>query len=155
MGKGGLELYKIHPQKLSENILNEIILKSMPMGAKKGDFTTVSLSDGRVISGYLFTTPDKLGRDNIASLIVIFESLKYNAEIIKRNFASMLSTLANYDLVTLELIADLLPIIFDSFSKRKGKIKVNSDVSIDYDFTSLNLSRKKDKIKDFTDDIWG
>ncbi|MBN1330005.1 MAG: hypothetical protein JXA54_11080 [Candidatus Heimdallarchaeota archaeon] len=154
MGKGGLDLYKIYPERLAENIMNEVVIKSMPMGAKEGDFTTVSISDGKVFSGYIFSVPFQIGRDNIVSLIAIFDNLNYHVEVIEKNFKLIVNTLKDQNIISLELISELLPQINECFIKTKGFVKINNDLKIPVNFTSLPLNTK-DKLKDFTEDIWG
>jgi len=154
MGKGGLELYKIYPGKIVENILNEIVIKSMPMGAKEGDFTTVTISDGKVFSGFIFSIPYEIGRDNIVSLIAIFDGFNYRVVTIENNFRKIITSLKEHNLATLEIIGELLPQIYDCFIKTKGVLKLNNGFTIPINFTTLPLT-KKDKLAEFTEDIWG
>ena len=71
MGNKGLELVEAYPKVLPVNILNEIVTKSMPMGAKEGDFTSNTIGQS-AFSGYIFSLPSDTGRSNIASLIAVF-----------------------------------------------------------------------------------
>ena len=45
IGKKGLELVKAYPRVFPENVMNEITLKSMPLNAKDGTFTTNTIGN--------------------------------------------------------------------------------------------------------------
>lgn len=155
MGSKGLEIVKIHPNILSEEILNEIALKSMPMGAKEYDFITVTLADMKVFSALIFTVPLQLGRDNIVSLIAVFKSINYNAEIIQKNFVKIITGIKENLDISIEVVSKLLYDIFEGIKREKFKLNLPSNITIDLDFSGLSLKSKKDKVKNLTSDVWG
>ncbi len=155
MGTKGLEVVKVHPNILSEKTLNEIALKSMPLGAKENDFITVTLADKKVFSALIFTVPLQLGRDNIVSLIAVFESINYNAEIIQKNFVKIISNIKEIFDISIEVVSKLLHDIFEGIKREKFKLNLPSNITIDLDFSGLELKSKKDKVKNLTSDVWG
>ncbi len=155
MGTKGLEVVKVHPNILNEKTLNEIALKSMPLGAKENDFITVTLADKKVFSALIFTVPLQLGRDNIVSLIAVFESINYNAEIIQKNFVKIISNIKEIFDISIEVVSKLLHDIFEGIKREKFKLNLPSNITIDLDFSGLELKSKKDKVKNLTSDVWG
>ena len=84
MGKKGLELVNVFPDAFPKNVLNEIVLKSMPMSAKEGDFASSTVQD-ILFESYIFTVPGE-DRNNIASLVAIFDD-SHTIEIVFENFS--------------------------------------------------------------------
>ena len=156
MSKKGLEIAEVVPNILNQEILKEIALKSMPLGAKEGDFTTVTLSDKKIFSGFIFTVPHLLTRDNIASLIVVFESMNYNTGIIQERFTELINSLKKHNVISVEKVNELLPDLFEGIITGKCRLSIKRGLDIDLDFTDLEAKfAKKDKIKEFTSDVWG
>ncbi|NPE08727.1 MAG: hypothetical protein GNW80_10645 [Asgard group archaeon] len=156
MSKKGLEVTKVYPNILNQAIINEIALKSMPFGAKEGDFTTITLSDNKIFSGLVFTVPHLLSRDNIASLIAVFESMSYNAEILQENFTLLINSLKEFNVISSDKVTDLLPEIFAGIKLEKFNLNIKRGKNITFNFTNLDAKFvKKDKLKEFTSDVWG
>ena len=156
MCKKGLEIDKVYPNILHQEIINEIALKSMPLGAKEGDFTTVTLSDKKIFSGLIFTVPHLLTRDNIASIIAVFESMSYNAEILQENFTLLVRSLKESNVISSDKVTDLLPELFEGIKLGKFDMNIKRGKNVAFDFSNLEAKFvKKDKIKEFTSDVWG
>ena len=153
MGIKGLELVKSYPDVLSKEELNKIVFQSIPFGAQDGDFATRTI-DNFVICGYIFRIPeidDK--RANIATLTVIYDSMEFQPLFVKNVFSYIVRKLEESNLLSIEIIEDILPKIFDGLAVENFKIKVNPNVTLVYD---KNQEEKKSKksFKKFTKDVW-
>ena len=156
LSKKGLEIVKVYPDVLDQAIINEITLKSMPLGAKEGDFTTNTLSDNKIFSGLIFTVPHLLTRDNIASLIAVFDSMSYNAEILQENFTLLINSLKEFNVISSDKVSDLLPELYEGIIAGKFNLNIKRGKNIIFDFTNLEAKFvKKDKLKEFASDVWG
>lgn len=154
MGQKGLELVKAHPDVLPLNVINEIVIKSMPMSAKDGDFTSSTVAD-TVFSGYVFSVPSDTGRDNIASLVAVFNDMKYNSEIIQKIFSFTVSELKKNNLADINTITKILPNLYTGLADGQLKVKISSIVTLEFD-----IKDKKDNdldqeaIDGFGKDLW-
>ena len=150
MGKAGLELVDSYPKILSQEELNEIILKSMPLSAKDGDFTlnTVGVNS---LSGYIFAVPGE-SRTNIASLIAVFSSMDYNPQIVKKIFSFTIMELRKNNLVDLKLLANILPELYKGLSEQLLKIKISSVITLEFDFRDTK-AKPKDPTKEIEEDL--
>ncbi len=155
MGKKGLELVKAHPDVVPESTLNQIVLKSMPMSSKEGDFSS-STADKCVFESYIFSVPGA-ERNNIATLVAVFEGSDYKREDIRRFFSFTVTELEKNQMVNIEMITKILPHLYEGLSKEKVKIKISSVVTLEFDFTSEKKS-EEDPGKEFAasmqDDLW-
>jgi len=155
MGKQGLELVKVHPDILPKATINEIVLKSMPLSSKEGDFTSTTVGDC-IFEGVIFAVPSE-ERRNIASLIAIFDDTSYDRVTLRKFFSFTLRELEKNGLVDIETIMRILPNLFEGLAKKSVKIKISSVVTLEFNFDS-----EKDKEKDsnekfldsFGDDVW-
>lgn len=155
MGKSGLELVKSYPDVLPEQILNEIVLKSMPMSAKDGDFSS-STAEGVIFESYIFTIPGEQ-RNNIASLVAVFDNSEYNRQVIRNFFSFTVAELQKNKLSDTNTYEKILPNMFDGLNKGRVKIKISSVVTLDFDF-SFKEEKEKDRGEEFLDamkdDMW-
>ncbi len=155
MGKNGLELVKVHPKGVPESTLNQIVLKSMPMSSKEGDFSS-STADRCIFESYIFSLPGT-DRRNIASLIAIFDGPDYKREDIRKFFLFTITELKKNQIDNIEMITKILPHLYEGLSKKKVKIKISSIVTLDFDFTS-EAKDEKDPGQAFTEsmqnDLW-
>ena len=88
MTRNGLEIVKPFPNVLlPKDLISEIQIKSMPLGAKNGDFTTNILKNEYAISSFVFRVPSQKGRDDIASLVALFDNRDYYSNIIRKRFS--------------------------------------------------------------------
>ncbi|MBN1328178.1 MAG: hypothetical protein JXA54_01780 [Candidatus Heimdallarchaeota archaeon] len=142
VGKKGLEIVDSYPKILPKEIESQIAFKCMPFGAKDGDFLSANITE-TYFSGYVFRVPEKQGRDNLASLVVVFDTENYNPISFKKVFSLTLEKLAENNLVTLNNVQKLLPEMFNGITKGKLRIKISSIVMLEFDFEDIN--EKKDK----------
>lgn len=152
MGDKGLEMVKSHPNVLPKEILNEVTLKSMPMGAKPGEFSTSNVGD-LYYSSYIFKIPRADQRDNIAAIIAIYNNMKYNMEGIKKVFSFIIKELDTKSLLKADIIEEILPNLYNGFGSGHIKIKISSIATISVDFED-----KEEEVVDVTngleDDLW-
>ncbi|MCF2143290.1 MAG: hypothetical protein K9W42_06275 [Candidatus Heimdallarchaeota archaeon] len=153
MGEKGLDVVKVHPDVIPQEELTEIAVKSMPLGAKDGDFTTNTVRNN-VLSGYIFSIPRENERDNIGSLVAIFKSMKYQPQIINKIFSFTIAELKKHNMVSKESITGILPSLYNGMIKGQLKIKVSSVVTIEMSFGEKEKRNKKDKLGELGDDIW-
>ena len=153
MGSSGLEIVKTHPDVMPEEELKQIAIKSMPLGAKEGDFTTNTV-ESNVVSGYVFSIPREEERDNIGSLVAVFNTMDYQPKVINKIFSFTISELKKHNLVSTQSITDILPSLYEGMVKGELKIKVSSVVTLEMSVGESEDSDKKDKFQSFGDDIW-
>lgn len=151
MGKNGLELVKVFPDTLPNSIIDEIVLKSMPLSARDGDFSS-STAQGCLFESYIFAVPGE-ERKNIASLVAIFNDSKYDRDGIRKFFSFAVSELQKHDLGNTEILSRILPNIYEGLGKGKVKIKISSVVTLDFEFK--HDEKKKDRGEKFLDSLKG
>ncbi len=152
MGDKGLELVSSHPKVLPKEVLTEITYKSMPMGAKPGEFVSSSVSD-LFYSSYIFSLPREDSRDNICAIIAIFSDMKYNIDGIRKVFSFLIKELETKTLLKLDLMEEILPNLYTGFSKGNIRIKISSVATISIDFETKE-EEPKDETTDLEDDLW-
>lgn len=153
MGKNGLELVRAYPEVIPEVELNQIVIKSMPLGAKEGDFITTTVGDS-VIFGLVFSVPGE-ERDNIVSLTAVYNSMDFNQQMIKKVFSTTITELKKNNVASTDLFSKMLPKMFDGIVTGRLKLKISSVVTLDLEVDESMLSKKsKTKFDDFSDDIW-
>ena len=153
MGKNGLELVRSYPKVLSEDELNNITLKSIPMGSNDGDFTTSTVGSN-IFSGYIFAIPGE-ERQNIASLIAVFNSHNYEQKIIRKVFSFTIEELRKNDTIDTQTISDILPKLYDGLVKGKLEIKVSHVATLSLEISSDEASKEeKDNFDQLGDDVW-
>jgi hypothetical protein len=152
MGKKGLELVTAYPDVLPEPIINEIVLKSMPMSAKEGDYSS-STAEGVIFESYIFAIHGEK-RNNIASLIAVFENTSYNRESIRKFFQFTVKELQKHDYADTDTIKTILPNMYEGLERGHIKIKISSVVTIDFDF-SYKEKKEKSREEEFVDSLKG
>jgi len=155
MGKTGLELVSSYPDILPQQLLNEIVLKSMPMSAKAGDYTS-STAENIVFESYIFTVPGE-ARNNIASLVAVFENTEYNRESIRKFFSFTVKELQKHNYADTKTFETILPNMYDGLAKGHVKIRISSVVTLDFDFSykeKENKKREEEFVDAMKDDLW-
>ncbi len=153
MGDKGLELVKSHPNVLPKNVLNELTYKSMPMGAKPGEFSSAAVGD-LFYSSYIFSLPREDERDNIAAIIAVYNDMKYNIEGIRKVFSFIISELDSKKLLKTEVVEEIMPNLYKGFESGHIKIKISSIATIDIDFAEKEEPEQKDITNDLEEDLW-
>jgi hypothetical protein len=151
MGTKGLELVNVYPNTLPDDTMNEIVIKSMPMSAKDGDFAS-STAQGCLFESYIFTVPGEQ-RNNIASLIAIFDKSNYNRDTIRKIFAYTVDEINRHNLGSTEIFSKILPNLYEGLTKGKLKIKISSVVTLDFEIE--DESKKKDRGEEFLESMKG
>ncbi len=155
MGKTGLELVNVYPNALPDSLLNELVIKSMPMSAKDGDFTSSTVQDCQFES-YIFSIPGK-DRKNIASLVAIFENSTYDRNSVRKFFSFTVAEIKKNNLGNTETFSKILPSMYEGLVKGKIKIKISSVVTLEFDFQDKDKKQKKrgEKFVDsLKDELW-
>ena len=153
MGCNGLELVKAFPTVLAKDEMDIIIFQSIPFGANDGDFATRTISK-RVICGYVFSV-HKNGneRSNIATLTAVFDSLDFQPKFIKKVFSFIIQELKDNKLLSINLVKEILPKIYDGLVNKTFKIKLSSDKTLEFDILQNEETTKK-AFQDFSEDVW-
>ncbi|MFW9923331.1 MAG: hypothetical protein ACFFDW_08615 [Candidatus Thorarchaeota archaeon] len=154
MGQKGLELVKAYPDVLPEHLVNQIVIKSMPMSAKEGDFTS-STADDTVFSGYIFSVPSQTGRDNIASLVAVYNDMKYDSEILRKVFNFTITELKKKNLADIDTVQKILPNLYSGLEEGQFKIKISSVVTLEFDIKGKDEKDKdQEALNGFGKDLW-
>ncbi|NHJ48558.1 MAG: hypothetical protein FK733_12305 [Asgard group archaeon] len=153
MGDKGLELVKSHPQVLPKEVLSEITYKSMPMGAKAGEFATAAVGD-LFYSSYIFKLPTEGSRDNIAAIVAVFNNMKYNIEGLRKVFSFIIKELDSKSLLKTDVFEEIMPNLYKGMQSGHIKIKISSIATIDIDFVEEDAKEEKDRTNDLEDDLW-
>ncbi|NHJ46668.1 MAG: hypothetical protein FK733_02660 [Asgard group archaeon] len=154
MGSKGLELVKAYPNVLPESVIDQIVIKSMPFNAKNGDFSSSTL-DNTVFSGFVFSVPSQVGRDNIASLVAVYNDMKYDTETIRKVFSFTISELKKYNVADIETVSKILPNLYNGLAEGQLKIKISSIVTLEFDFKQKEeKDSDEDSINSFGKDLW-
>ncbi|NHJ05986.1 MAG: hypothetical protein EAX90_14255 [Candidatus Heimdallarchaeota archaeon] len=154
LGTNGFDIIKVYPEVLSKNLLTEISIKSMPFGAKNGDFTTTTVARNNTISSYVFSSPSNQFRDNVASIIAIYSNMEYNPELIHQIFSLIINKIKETDKDIITTVSNNLENIFRGFSKDTIKIKLESNKNVELKLDRLLSSKTQKVVKSFKDDIW-
>lgn len=154
MGKTGLELVRSYPEVLTTDELNEVIIKSMPMGSNDGDFTT-STAGTNHLAGYIFALPGE-ERMNVASLVAVFNNDNYEQQVIKKVFSFTVEELRKNDMMDKETVSKILNKIYDGLVQGKLSIKIHSETTLNLEITASNSSKQEeeDSFDEFGDDVW-
>ena len=153
MGDKGLELVKSHPNNLPKEVLNDLTYKSMPMGAKAGEFSTAAVGD-LYFSSYIVSLPREGQRDNIGAIMAVFSDMKYNIEGIKKIFSFIAKELESKKLLKVDILEEILPNLYKGFESGHIKIQVSSVATISIDIDEQIDESEKDATNDIADDIW-
>jgi len=154
MGTKGLELVKVYPNVLPEEILNQIVVKSMPFNAKNGDFASSTVGDA-VFSGYIFSVPSENERDNIASLVAVYNNMNYDSNALRKVFAFTIAELKKNNVADMETLTKILPNLYNGLVNGRLKIKISSVVTLEFD---MQYKDEKDEdlesLNGFGRDLW-
>lgn len=152
MGQKGLELIESYPKVIPDEEMATIALKSMPIGAKEGDFSTNTVGKS-VISGYVFRIPAADSeRDNIGSLVAVFNDMNYDPLVINKVFSFTIDGLNSYNLISVQNISEILPSLYNGIIKGELKIKVSSITTLE--MTVGENKEKKNSFDSFGEDVW-
>ena len=160
MGKRGLEMVTNYPNVLPQEALNEITIKSMPLGAKDGDFTSNVLTNENAFSCYVFAVPAEIGRDNIASLVAVFDNANYNAINVRKIFSLLIQELKKQKAIDIDILSQILPALYKGFDTQKVEIKISSIVTVEISFKNEEEEEQgkqkspKDVAKSVQDEMW-
>lgn len=152
MGAKGLELVSSHPKVLPKQVLNELTYKSMPMGAKPGEFVSSSVGD-LYYSSYIFALPREGSRNNIGAIIAVFSNMKYNIEGLRKIFSFVIKELETKTILRLDLMEEILPNLYNGFSKGNIRLKISSVATISIDFKD-EIDELVDETNGLENDLW-
>jgi len=157
MGDKGLECVRAFPDVIPNEILNEIVIKSMPMGAKEGDFTSSIIAGNNAFSGYVFCIPRSNDRNNIASLVAIYENIKYDVNNVRNLFSLIITEMKKYEVISTDILTQILPTLYKSFESETIKIKISSVVTIEINNKAddeLPAKPLEKSVNSFEKDMW-
>ncbi|MBD3190302.1 MAG: hypothetical protein GF308_06645 [Candidatus Heimdallarchaeota archaeon] len=148
-------MVEAHPKVLPSEVTQQVAVKCMPLGAKHGDFLTTTVGSN-TITGYIFAVPSETGRDNLASLVAVYNNDNFNPNELKKVFAFTLNELAKHDLVNLKTLKNILPEMYKGISKGKLKIKISSIVTLDFSFEDEEeqSDETKEIVSGLRDELW-
>lgn len=153
MGSKGLELVKAFPDVIPADSMNQLMYKTIPMGSNPGDFASTTFNDLNLTS-YIFRIPTADQRDNLASLVAVFNTTDYDSQSIKKVFSWITMELEKKDLLTATTLENLLPKLYKGFSKKQFKIEITSTSSISFEFSQQSKDKNGAAIDNLADDLW-
>jgi hypothetical protein len=128
----------------------------MPLSAKPGDFASTSVKD-LAFSSYVFEIPSAgPERQNIGSLIAVYQSMSYNAHAVKNAFTVVIDQLQTKNFLEIKVLEKILPNLYQGFTKGEFIIEISSVAKIAFKFPSDDededsLSSRVDNV---SNDIW-
>ncbi|MHA1367959.1 MAG: hypothetical protein ACTSP5_16360 [Candidatus Heimdallarchaeota archaeon] len=157
MGKSGLEVISSYPETLPDEVFNELAYKSMPLSAVPGDFTTSSLNN-LTFSSYIFEVPSEVERNNIASIVAVFNSMSYDQQELKKVFSVIVQELKSKDILKMDVIKSILPNLHSGIQDGHFTIEISSSSRIKFDFRTADSiedqSSTSQRAENVSDDIW-
>ncbi len=153
MGARGLELVKSFPDVIPTDSMSQLVYKTIPMGSNPGDFASTTFNDLNLTS-YIFRIPTADQRDNLASLVAVFNTTDYDATSIKQVFSWVVTELEKKDLLATSTLEGILPKLYKGFSKGQFKIEITSTSTIKFDFPKQGNDKNGNAIDKLSDDLW-
>ena len=156
MGKEGLEVISSYPDTLPGEVFNELAYKSMPLSAKPGDFTTATLNN-LTFSSYIFEVPSIEERNNIASIVAVFNSMNYDQQQIKKVFSVIVEELQTKNVLQIEVVKSILPNVHNGLQKGYFTIEISSLAKVSFDFRTdddKSGSSASERADNVSDDLW-
>ena len=153
MGSRGLELVKAYPDVIPADAMNQLVYKTIPMGSHPGDFASTTFNDLNLTS-FIFRIPTTDARDNLASLVAVFNTTDYDAQSIKKVFSWVTTELEKKELLSADTLKNILPKLYKGFSKGTFKIEITSTSTISFDFPNQNKGSNGAAIDNLADDLW-
>jgi hypothetical protein len=115
----------------SNEELQEIPMKVIPLNAKDGDFTTIIFRNNLMIVSYVFTIQEDQGqRPSLMALSGTLDTTKLNPFEFKNIFESLIDQLGALNLKSAEFLGKILPKLYDSLSKGKSEISITKTVTL-------------------------
>ncbi|MHA1197812.1 MAG: hypothetical protein ACTSQF_00445 [Candidatus Heimdallarchaeaceae archaeon] len=130
--KTGPEVVLLHPEDfLSEEEIEELSLKCMPMGSKEGDFSSI-IFNGYQVAGYLSSTPpidDQLDpRDTIVSIGFLLDT--YTNPTPYRNLLIDFVDKCNKDeSFNLQTLKEVIPQFLKLKDEKEITVKMHDDLT--------------------------
>ncbi|MHA1199564.1 MAG: hypothetical protein ACTSQF_09585 [Candidatus Heimdallarchaeaceae archaeon] len=153
MGTRGLELVKSFPDVIPSDSMNQLVYKTIPMGSNPGDFASTTFNDLNLTS-FIFRIPTADQRDNLASLVAVFNTSNYDANSIKQVFSWVVTELEKKDLLATSTLEEILPKLYKGFNKGQFKIEITSTSTISFDFPKQGNDKNGNAIDALSDDLW-
>ena len=153
MGTRGLELVKTFPDVIPADSMNQLVYKTIPMGSNPGDFASTTFNNLNLTS-YIFRIPSADQRDNLASLVAVFDNTNYDSNAIKQVFSWVITELEKKDLLSTGTLQEVLPKLYKGFNKGTFKIEITSTSTITFDFPRESKDKNDNAIDKLSDDLW-
>lgn len=153
MGSRGLELVKSFPDVIPGDSVNQLVYKTIPMGSKPGDFASTTFNDLHLTS-YIFRIPSEEHRDNLASLVAVFNTTNYDTNSIKKVFSWVVTELEKKELLDEATLQNILPKLYKGFNKGTFKIEITSTATITFNFQKESKDKNGAAIDNLADDLW-
>ncbi len=149
------------PDYFSDSEKKEISLKTIPLNAKNGDFTTLAFKDDLVIASYVFTIKENPNsRPDLLAICASIESNNFNPMIFKDMFSSLIQQLKDSQVLTSKTIVALVSNLYRTLSEGKTEIKITKTTTIKVEISSDNLKeiekaeKKKKKLQEKMKGVW-
>ncbi|MBD3190986.1 MAG: hypothetical protein GF308_10100 [Candidatus Heimdallarchaeota archaeon] len=145
------------PDNLTTKIKQEIALKSMPLGAKVGDFTTVIIDD-MIFVNYVLNVVIPNNRDTLYSISVCIDEHE-NPLRIKTVLETIVSELKACNAVTPKVLDTFAKKLYQAFQGTTTEIKITKNIIISIkSFNAEEEEEEEEKKSDiesrFEEELW-
>ncbi|MHA1270538.1 MAG: hypothetical protein ACTSPY_12170 [Candidatus Helarchaeota archaeon] len=148
MERSGPVILLQYPENYFKNQdLTEVPLKTIPINAKEGDFTTIIFRNELIIVSYIFTLKEvENERASLYAISATIDDKKINPISFKPIFESIIEQFKACNLIKIDILKKLLPKLFSALSKDESEIKITKSCTIKIEFDN-SVSRKIKKKK--------
>ncbi|NHI93818.1 MAG: hypothetical protein EAX96_15125 [Candidatus Lokiarchaeota archaeon] len=145
MNPAGPEIIASHPsQFFTENDLKTIALKSIPLNAKDGEFSTFLFKEELVIASYIFTIQEQEGkRPDLFSICGAISSDELNPHHFKKIFESIIQQLKEFRELNSKTLVALISRIYSTLNDGKTEIKITKTTTLKIEISKDNLKKIK------------
>lgn len=149
MEPSGPEIISSHPPKtFSDEDLREISLKSIPLNAKDGEFSTFLFNEKTVIASYIFTIQKKENsRPNLYAICGALSPNELNPIHLKPVFASIIDQLKEFKELNTNTIVALTSKIFKTINDGKTEVKITKTTTLKIEIEKSELDKIKNHKK--------
>ena len=145
MKKTGPEIIATHPSHFFTNEdLQTIALKSIPLNAKDGDFSTLAYKEDLVIASYVFTIREEEGkRPDLFSICAAISVDEINPMHFKKIFESIINQLKEFHELNSKMLIALISRIYQTLNDGKTEIKITKTTTLKIEIAKDNLKKMK------------
>ncbi|MHA1298863.1 MAG: hypothetical protein ACTSO9_05405 [Candidatus Helarchaeota archaeon] len=151
--KTGPEIISAYPEVTHKEELRKNLMKLLPFNAKEGEVFSLIAENNMVFLSYIFTIQESQDeRPDLYAFGVIFNPLEDFTNY-QAFFQTFISELKNNNLLSDNLLINLVPKLYGALKKGKTNIQITKNVTINIKFGKLSSDEKRN-LEDKTNDLW-